>query len=208
MLKNLKLLKLMLNKFLKITLFFTLNFSFFMNQTEAKILTKSKPKYQKAILAGGCFWGMQELFSKFDGVIQTEVGYIGGTIPNPNYQIVSTGLSNYAESIQITFDPNKISYEKILKFFFTIHDPTTQDRQQNDVGSQYRSAIFYLNDEQKVIAQHVVDQANKSGVFKAPVVTKIEKAGEFYEAEAEHQNYLEKYPYGYKCHFVRNGWKF
>jgi len=208
MLKNLKLLKLMLNKFLKITLFFTLSFSFFMNQAEAKISTKSEPKYQKAILAGGCFWGMQELFSKFDGVIKTEVGYIGGKIPNPNYKIVSTGLSNYAESIQITFDPNKISYEKILKFFFTIHDPTTQDRQQNDVGSQYRSAIFYLNDEQKVIAQNVIDQANNSRVFKAPVVTKIEKAGEFYEAEAEHQDYLEKHPYGYKCHFVRNGWKF
>lgn len=175
-----------------------------MNQAEAT----SKLPYQKAILAGGCFWGMQELFRKVDGVVKTEVGYIGGKIPNPNYKIVSTGLSNYAESIQITFDPNRISYEKILKFFFTIHDPTTNNRQQNDIGSQYRSAIFYLNDQQKGIAENVIAQADKSGVFKSPVVTKVEKAGEFYEAEAEHQDYLEKNPYGYTCHHVRNEWKF
>jgi peptide-methionine (S)-S-oxide reductase len=202
-----KLLKSIMTKnFLKISLFFTLTFSFFMNQAEAK--KSPKPQYQKAILAGGCFWGMQELFRKFDGVVKTRVGYIGGKIPNPSYKIVVTGLTNYAESIEITFDPNKISYEKILKFFFTIHDPTTINQQQNDVGSQYRSAIFYLNDEQKKIAENVVDQANKSGVFKSPVVTKIEKAGEFYEAEEEHQDYLEKHPYGYTCHFVRNEWKF
>ncbi len=180
-----------------------------MNQSEAKTSKISEePLYQKAILAGGCFWGMQELFRKVDGVVQTEVGYIGGKIPNPNYKIVSTGLSNYAESIQITFDPNRINYEKILKFFFTIHDPTTENRQKNDIGSQYRSAIFYLNDEQKEIAKNVISQANQSGVFKSPVVTKVEKAGEFYKAEAEHQDYLEKHPYGYTCHFVRNEWKF
>jgi methionine-S-sulfoxide reductase len=165
-------------------------------------------KYQKAILAGGCFWGMQELFRKQEGVVKTRVGYIGGKAPNPTYKIVSTGLSNYAESIEITFDPVKTSYEKILKFFFTIHDPTTPNRQQNDIGSQYRSAIFYLNDEQKKIAENVVIQANKSGVFKGPIVTKIEKAEIFYKAEEEHQDYLEKHPYGYTCHFVRTDWKF
>ncbi|MES2676831.1 MAG: peptide-methionine (S)-S-oxide reductase MsrA [Pseudomonadota bacterium] len=179
-----------------------------MTQAEAKTTKSTELKYQKAILAGGCFWGMQELFRKVDGVVKTRVGYAGGKIANPNYKLVSSGLTGYAESIELTFDPNKISYEKILKFFFTIHDPTTQDRQQNDVGSQYRSAIFYLNDEQKTIAQNVVSQANKSGVFKSAVVTQIEKAGEFYEAEAEHQDYLEKNPYGYTCHFVRNDWKF
>jgi peptide-methionine (S)-S-oxide reductase len=140
--------------------------------------------------------------------VQTKVGYIGGEIPNPTYKIVSTGLSNYAESIEITFDPAKISYEKILKFFFTIHDPTTKNRQQNDIGSQYRSAIFYLDDKQKEIAEKIVDQANKSGVFKSAVLTTIEKAEKFYEAEEEHQDYLEKHPYGYTCHFVRNEWKF
>ena len=203
-----KLLKLtMLKNLLKtfLTLIFLANMT---NQAEAKNQTTKNPKYQKAILAGGCFWGMQELFRKVDGVVKTEVGYIGGTIPNPNYRIVSTGISSYAESIEITFDPNKISYEKILKFFFTIHDPTTTNRQQNDVGSQYRSSIFYLNDEQKEVAQNVINQANKSGVFQSAVVTKIEKAGEFYEAEAEHQDYLEKNPYGYTCHHIRNEWKF
>ena len=194
----------------KIILFLIL-ISFFMNnQTQAannKIL-QNQAQYQKAILAGGCFWGMQELFKKQDGVVKTRVGYIGGKIPHPTYKIISTGLSNYAESIEITFDPHKISYEKILKFFFTIHDPTTANRQQNDVGSQYRSEIFYLNDAQKEIAQNVVAQANQSGVFKKPVVTKVEQAGEFYEAEAEHQDYLDKHPYGYTCHHVRNEWKF
>ncbi|NBV06616.1 MAG: peptide-methionine (S)-S-oxide reductase [Proteobacteria bacterium] len=165
-------------------------------------------KYEKAILAGGCFWGMQELINKVDGVVKSEVGYIGGNIPNPNYELISTGITNYAESIEITFDPQKISYEKLLKFFFTIHDPTTLNRQENDVGSQYRSEIFYLNDEQKDIALKVIAQANKSGVFKKPVVTQVSKAGKFYEAEEYHQNYLKKNPYGYTCHHIRNEWKF
>ena len=164
--------------------------------------------YQKAILAGGCFWGVQELFRKQDGIIKTKVGYAGDNIVNPTYELVSTGLTKYAESIEITFDPAKISYEKILKFFFTIHNPTTIDRQENDVGKQYRSEIFYLNDEQKKIAQSVIIQANNSGVFKKPVVTKISQAGEFSEAEEHHQNYLQKNPYGYTCHHVRNEWKF
>ncbi len=192
----------MLNNLFRIilTLFFLTNMTM---QAEAQ-----NPKYQKAILAGGCFWGMEELFKTQTGVVGTRVGYTGGKIPNPTYKIVSTGITNHAESLEITFDPTKTNYEKLLKFFFTIHDPTTENRQQNDVGSQYRSAIFYLNDEQKKIAEVVIVQANKSGVFKKPVVTKIEKAGEFYEAEPEHQDYLDKYPNGYTCHHVRNEWKF
>ncbi len=174
----------------------------------SKDKTKPTSKYEKTILAGGCFWGMEELISKLDGVVSTRVGYAGGNIASPTYKIVTTGLTNHAESIEITFDPTKTNYEKILKFFFTIHDPTTLNRQQNDVGTQYRSAIFYLNDEQKTVAQKVVDQAQKSGVFKGKVVTQIEKAGEFYEAEDYHQNYLEKNPYGYTCHHVREEWKF
>lgn len=178
------------------------------DQSFAKDKPSENPKYQKAILAGGCFWGMQELFRLQPGVIETKVGYTGGVIPNPTYKIVTSGLTNHAESIEITFDPVRTSYEKLLKFFFTMHDPTTIDRQQNDVGSQYRSAIFYLNDEQKKIAENVIEQGNKSGVFKKPIATKLEKAGKFYEAEEEHQDYLEKYPSGYTCHFIRNEWKF
>ncbi len=165
-------------------------------------------KYETAILAGGCFWGMQELISKVDGIIKTRVGYTGGTIPNPSYSVVTTGLTGHAEAIEITFNPQKISYEKLLKFFFTIHDPTTLNRQQNDAGTQYRSAIFYLNDAQKKTAESVIAQADKSGVFKKKVVTQVVKAGEFYEAESYHQDYLEKNPYGYTCHHVRNEWKF
>lgn len=174
------------------------------NNSNAAIPSKN----ETAILAGGCFWGMQELFRKVDGVVKTRVGYTGGSIPNPSYNIVTTGLSGHAEAIEIEFNPQKITYEKILKFFFTIHDPTTLDRQQNDVGNQYRSEIFYLNDAQKKIAQNVIAQANKSGVFKKPVVTRLEKAEKFYEAEKYHQDYLEKNPYGYTCHHVRNEWKF
>lgn len=163
---------------------------------------------EKAIVAGGCFWGMEELIRKVNGVEKTEVGYIGGNIPNPTYEIVSTGLSGHAEAIQITFNPKKISYEEVLKFFFTIHDPTTLNRQENDVGSQYRSEIFYLNDKQKLIAEKVVAAADKSGVFKKPVVTKISKAKTFYPAEEYHQDYLQKNPNGYTCHHVRQEWKF
>jgi len=178
---------------------------FFMFSSSANATPK---KTETAILAGGCFWGMQELLGKLDGVISSEVGYIGGTIPNPTYKLVSTGLTNYAESIKVTFDPQKISYEKILKVFFTIHDPTTPDRQQNDVGSQYRSEIFYLNDEQKKIAEKVIAEGNAAKVFKEPIATRVSKAETFYVAEESHQNYLEKNPYGYTCHHVRSEWKF
>jgi peptide-methionine (S)-S-oxide reductase len=165
-------------------------------------------KLEKAILAGGCFWGVEELFRSLNGVVKTEVGYTGGAVPNPTYEIVKTGLSGHAESILIEFDSTKISYETILKFFFTIHDPTQLNRQQNDIGSQYRSEIFYLNKQQEEIAKKIVKEADSSGVFKKPVVTKISKAGEFFSAEQYHQDYLQKNPNGYTCHHVREEWKF
>ncbi len=165
-------------------------------------------KYEKAILAGGCFWGVQQLIDSQKGVIDSRVGYSGGNIDNPTYEIVSTGVSGHAEVIEITFDPQKISYEQLLKFFFTIHDPTTLNRQENDIGTQYRSEIFYFDDTQKKIALDVIAQANKSGVFKKPVVTKVTKATKFYPAEEYHQDYLKKNPYGYTCHHVREEWKF
>ena len=168
----------------------------------------NNPRYEKAILAGGCFWGMENLLRNLDGIASTKVGYIGGSIPNPNYQLVSSGVTNYAESVEVTFDSEKISYEKILKFFFTIHDPTQLNRQENDIGSQYRSEIFYLNDQQKKIAQNVIMQANASGVFKKPVVTKVSKADKFWPAEDYHQDYLKKNPRGYTCHHIREDWKF
>ena len=193
---------------LKIITFLTLIFSFLFQENALSKTAANSAKYEKAILAGGCFWGMQELISSVPGVLKSEVGYIGGGVPNPTYEIVSTGLSGHAEAIEITFDPKKISYEKILKFFFTIHDPTTLNAQENDRGTQYRSEIFYTNDEQKFTAIKILDQAQNSGVFKKPVVTKISKAGIFYKAETYHQNYLKKNPYGYTCHHVREEWKF
>lgn len=169
---------------------------------------QAKSPYHKAVLAGGCFWGMEELFASVDGVVDVVNGYTGGTIPYPDYKIVSAGISGHAEAIEVTYDPTKISYEKVLKFFFQIHDPTTVDRQGNDIGSQYRSAIFYGNEKQKNVAQDVIKRANASGVFDSKVVTKLEKYNEFYKAEAYHQDYLERNPYGYTCHRVRNEWEF
>lgn len=169
---------------------------------------EAKSPYQKAFLAGGCFWGMEELFRKVDGVVDVVNGYTGGSIAYPDYKIVSSGLSGHAEAIEVTYDPTKISYENVLKFFFKIHDPTTLDRQGNDVGSQYRSAIFYRNDQQKRVAEDVIKRANASHVFGANVVTKLEKFNAFYKAEDYHQDYLERNPYGYTCHRVRNNWEF
>ena len=172
------------------------------------IVNSYAAKSEKAILAGGCFWGMQELLNGLGGVIKTEVGYTGGILENPTYELITTGTTGHAESVEVTFDPQKISYEKLLKFYFTIHNPTTLNRQENDVGSQYRSEIFYFNDEQKSIALKVIQEANKSGVFKIPVVTQVSKAKTFYPAEVYHQNYLKKNPYGYTCHHVREEWRF
>lgn len=163
---------------------------------------------KKAVLAGGCFWGVEKLFSEQEGVIDVVNGYTGGEGADPTYDIVKTGASGHAEAVEITYDPKKISYEAILKFFFQIHDPTTLNRQQNDIGSQYRSAIFYTDLEQKNTALNVIAEGNRSGVFDKPIVTTLEKLEKFYPAEDYHQDYLDKNPYGYTCHKVRDDWKF
>ncbi len=161
---------------------------------------------ERAILAGGCFWGMEDLVRKAPGVVDTEVGYTGGNLDNPKYEDVKTGQTGHAEAIEITFDPEKTSYEDILKLFFKIHDPTTLNRQGNDVGSQYRSTIFYLDDAQKIIAEDMIKRANASGIWDSPVVTTLEPASEFWPAEDIHQDYLETRPNGYTCHFPRADW--
>lgn len=158
---------------------------------------------QIIVLAGGCFWGMEELLQNLEGVIETKAGYTGGIIKDPSYKIVSSGASGHAESVQVTFDPKIISLEKILKFFFQIHDPTTLNRQGNDTGTQYRSAIFYLNETQKLIVDKVILEAEKSGVFNNKITTKVLPLEKFYDAEEYHQKYLQKNKGGYTCHYVR-----
>ena len=169
------------------------------------LFEKDKKKEDKAVatFAGGCFWGVEELIRKLPGVLKTEVGYSGGKIDSPNYNIVKTGASGHAESIQVEFDPKKISYEDLLLFFFKIHDPTTLNQQGNDIGTQYRSVIFYHDDEQRKIAQQVKERVDNSGAWKKPVVTAIEPYKKFYSAETYHQDYLQKNPGGYTCHFER-----
>ncbi len=167
-------------------------------------LIKPLPKSETAILAGGCFWGMQEILRKIPGVIQTTVGYSGGSEPNPTYQMVSAHLTGHAEAVKIEFDPAKITYAQLLGYFFRMHDPTTKNRQHNDVGTQYRSAIFYTSDEQKAVAEKVKDEVDKSHKWPKPVVTEITKAGPFYSAEEYHQDYLQKNPGGYNCHYLRD----
>jgi methionine-S-sulfoxide reductase len=159
-------------------------------------------KREVAVLAGGCFWGMEEILRKIPGVLETRVGYTGGSVPNPHYRLVTTGITGHAEAIEIAFDPEKIGYEKVLDYFFRMHDPTTPNRQHNDVGTQYRSAIFYTTDEQKAVAERVKERFNKSGRFKKPIVTEITKASQFYVAEDYHQKYLVKNPGGYNCHVL------
>jgi peptide-methionine (S)-S-oxide reductase len=158
---------------------------------------------ETAILAGGCFWGMQQLLRRRPGVLTTRVGYSGGDVPNATYRNHGT----HAEAIEIVFDPSKISYREILEFFFQIHDPTTKNRQGNDIGASYRSAIYYLSDAQKVMAKATVADVDASGLWPGKVVTEIAPAGPFWEAEPEHQDYLERYPGGYTCHLVRPGWR-
>jgi len=158
---------------------------------------------QTAILAGGCFWGVEELMRKLPGVVSTFVGYTGGDLDNPTYDLVKTGKTGHAEAIQINFDPKKISYEEILAYFFRLHDPTTLNQQGNDKGTQYRSAIFYANDEQKESAERVKEKVDQSKKWKAKVVTQILPAKSFFKAEENHQKYLEKNPSGYTCHYVR-----
>jgi len=158
---------------------------------------------EKAILAGGCFWGMQDLIRKRPGVLSTRVGYTGGDVANATYY----HHDGHAEAIEITFDPATISYRDILEFFFQIHDPTTLNRQGNDIGTSYRSAIFYLGDEQKRVAADTIADVEASGLWPGKVVTEVTPAGAFWEAEPEHQDYLERIPFGYTCHFPRPDWK-
>jgi len=156
-----------------------------------------------AILAGGCFWGAQELLRRRPGIVSTRVGYSGDdSTPNATYR----NHGDHAEAVEIEFEPSEISYREILEFFFQIHDPSTKNRQGNDVGRSYRSAIFYDNDEQKQVALDTIADVDASGLWPGPVVTEVEPAGEFWQAEEEHQDYLEKHPNGYTCHYVRPGW--
>ena len=159
-------------------------------------------KQERSILAGGCFWGMQDLIRKRDGVISTRVGYSGGDVPNATYRHHGT----HAEAIEIVFDPERLSFRELLEFFFQVHDPTTRNRQGNDVGTSYRSAIT-TSDEQKRIAEDTIADVNASGLWAGRVVTEVAPAGPFWEAEPEHQDYLERIPNGYTCHFVRPGWR-
>ena len=157
---------------------------------------------ETAILAGGCFWGAEELVRKLPGVVSTRVGYTGGEVPNATYR----NHGNHAEGLEVIYDPSKTSYRDLLEFFFQIHDPTTKNHQGNDIGASYRSAIFYLNEEQKRIAEDTIADVDASGLWPGKVVTEVTAAGDFWEAEPEHQDYLLRIPNGYTCHFPRRGW--
>ena len=158
---------------------------------------------ERALLAGGCFWGVQDLFRRYEGILSTRVGYTGGNTPNATYR----NHGAHAEAVEIIFDPARISYRQILEFFFQIHDPTTRDRQGNDRGASYRSAIFYTTDEQRRIAEDTIADVEESGLWPDKVVTELVPAGDFWEAEPEHQDYLLRNPGGYTCHFVRPHWR-
>jgi len=157
---------------------------------------------ERAVLAGGCFWGMQDLIRRLPGVVSTRVGYTGGDVANATYR----NHGDHAEAIEIVFDPGRISYRRLLEFFFQIHDPTTRNRQGNDVGRSYRSAIYFTDDEQKRVALDTIADVEASGLWPGKVVTEVAPAGSFWEAEPEHQDYLERYPHGYTCHFPRPNW--
>jgi peptide methionine sulfoxide reductase msrA/msrB len=159
---------------------------------------------ETAILAGGCFWGMEEILRKIPGVLNTQVGYTGGTVEHPTYELICTGKTGHAEGLRIEFDPAQIRYEQLLGYFFRMHDPTTLNRQHNDVGTQYRSAIFVTSEAQRTTAEKVKAQFDASGRFKRPVVTEITAASTFHPAEEYHQNYLLKNPNGYNCHVLRD----
>jgi peptide-methionine (S)-S-oxide reductase len=158
---------------------------------------------ERAVLAGGCFWGMQDLIRKMPGVQETRVGYTGGDVPNATYRHHGT----HAEGIEILFDPAVLGYRQLLEFFFQIHDPSTLNRQGNDKGLSYRSAIYYTSDAQKAVAEDTIRDVDASGLWPGKAVTEVAPAGAFWEAEAEHQDYLELFPNGYTCHFPRPGWK-
>ena len=158
---------------------------------------------ERAVLAGGCFWGMQDLIRRKPGVISTRVGYSGGEVRNATYR----NHGNHAEAIEVVFDPRVISFRDLLEFFFQIHDPTTRNRQGNDIGASYRSAIFYTSPEQEKVARDTIADVEASGLWPGKVVTEVSPVGDFWEAEPEHQDYLEHFPNGYTCHFPRAGWK-
>jgi peptide-methionine (S)-S-oxide reductase len=158
--------------------------------------------HETAILAGGCFWGAQDLLRKRPGIVSTRVGYSGGDVKNATYR----NHGDHAEAVEVVYDPAAISYREILEFFFQIHDPSTRNRQGNDVGRSYRSAIYYTSDEQRQVALDTIADVDASGLWPGKVVTEVEPAGDFWEAEPEHQDYLQKQPWGYTCHFVRPGW--
>jgi peptide-methionine (S)-S-oxide reductase len=158
---------------------------------------------ERALLAGGCFWGMEELVRAMPGVVSTRVGYSGGDVPNATYRNHGT----HAETLEVVFEPDKLSYRELLEFFFQIHDPSTPNRQGNDLGTSYRSAIFYTTPEQKRVAEDTIADVDASGLWPGKAVTEVQSAGDFWEAEPEHQDYLQKFPEGYTCHFVRPGWK-
>jgi peptide-methionine (S)-S-oxide reductase len=171
---------------------------------ESRGLTgNNMPTTERAILAGGCFWGVQELLRSYPGILQTRVGYSGGDVPHATYLNHGT----HAEAVEILFDPARISYRQILEFFFQIHDPTTRNRQGNDRGASYRSAIFYTTEEQERVAEDTIADVEASGLWPGKVVTEVAPAGEFWEAEPEHQDYLQRIPNGYTCHFIRPNWK-
>jgi methionine-S-sulfoxide reductase len=164
---------------------------------------EAKVKTETATLAGGCFWGMEEIIREIPGVLKTEVGYTGGSTKNATYLQVKTGRSGHAEAIQVEFDPTKLSFEKLLEWFFRMHNPTTKNQQGNDIGPQYRSAIFFHSEAQKATAVTIIDRVNKSGAWKAPLVTEVTAFEAWWSAEEYHQDYLRKNPGGYTCHFVR-----
>jgi peptide methionine sulfoxide reductase msrA/msrB len=170
---------------------------------KAGLIAPAQPKTEAAVLSGGCFWGMQEILRKIPGVIKTTVGYTGGYVANPTYEMVCSHTTGHAEAVRIVFDPAKLSYEQLLGYFFRMHDPTTLNQQHNDIGTQYRSAIFYTSEAQRVTAEKVKAQVNASGKWPHPLVTEITKASAFYPAEENHQDYLQKYPGGYNCHYLR-----
>jgi peptide-methionine (S)-S-oxide reductase len=165
--------------------------------------TTMSDKTETAILAGGCFWGMQDLIRRRPGVLSTRVGYTGGEVANATYR----NHGSHAEALEVVFDPEQASYRDLLEFFFQVHDPSTKNRQGNDVGLSYRSAIFYTTDEQQRVARDTIADVDASGLWPGKVVTEVEPAGPFWEAEPEHQDYLEHYPNGYTCHFARPNWK-
>lgn len=165
--------------------------------------TTEPTKIQIACLAGGCFWGMEELVRQIAGVLETEVGYTGGDTPDASYEQVKTGNTGHAEALKIIFDPQRLSYRHLLFEFFRMHNPTTRNRQGNDAGTQYRSAIFYLDQEQKRMAEEVIKTVDASGDWQAPVVTEVLPFRQFYRAEEYHQKYLLRHPHGYTCHYIR-----